>query len=714
LLTLTGPGGIGKTRLALQVAATLLDYFPDGIHVVSLAPLSDPKLVPPAIAESVGVREAGDRPVIDTLTDSLHDQRVLLVLDNFEHLLPACSALAHVLDSCSRVTALVTSRAVLRLTRERAFEVPPLAAPSPQPLPDLETVGRYNAVKLFCDRAQAVKAGFALTCENAAAIVEICRRLDGLPLAIELAAARIRVLPPQALLAQLANRLALLTRGALDTPVRHQSLRGAIEWSYTLLDEAEQKLFTRLSVFAGGCTLQAAEAVCDYQEDLPFAMLDGLSSLVDKSLLIVGEQEATHVDAEPHFVMLETIREYALERMAATQETEALRRRHAACFLEMVEDAEPQLVGSEQVTWLARLDSELDNLRAALGWAMAGEEKAIGLRLAGALWRFWYARGHLTEGRRWLEDFLALAERHHTLTDADSHSPLTAKALIWAAALAMDQGDYGRAEILAEEGLSLSRQRADKWGVALSLNVLGNVAHYQGNGAQAMAMFEEGLALFRELNDTWGVGLSLNNVGMVARLQGDTERAAIVYQESLAMERDLEDLWSIAIVLDNLGEIAQEQSAYEKAMALHEESLALRRELGDLRGIADSLSALALVARKQGNCDRAAILYEESLTLYRKVGDKWRSAVCLEGLAGTAHMYGRMEQAARLFGAASILRDTIGHPLSPTERPEYDRGVAAVRVGLGEEAFTAAWAAGSTMSWEEIGSETVKISPIDD
>jgi predicted ATPase len=706
LLTLTGPGGIGKTRLALQAAVSVLDTFQDGVSLASLASVRAPELVVPAIAESLGVREAGEQPLSETLKNFLRGQQRLLVLDNFEHLQAAHSVVAEILDACPEVKVLVTSRAVLHLTREHLFDVPPLPAPDPGHLMDLEKVRQYDAVRLFCERARAVKTDFELTQENAGPIVAICHRLDGLPLAIELAAARIRVLSPPMLLAQLRGSLSLLTSGALDMPERHQTLRGAIEWSYTLLEEDERKLFSRLAVFAGGCTLEAADAVCNHDGALSRHILDGLSSLVDKSLVTVQEPRSPAEWTGPRFGMLETIREYARETMTATEEGKVLPRWHTDFFLRAVDEAEPRLLGPEQVEWLARLDADLDNLRVALARALATGEPAIGLRVAAGLWRYWLARGLLTEGRRWLEDFLVIAARHPT--DRRALRLLEAKARIWAAALAMDQGDYGRAVVLSEEGLALSRRLSDGCGIALSLNVLGNVAHYQGDNERALARFEEGLALFRDLGNTWGVALALNNVGLVSRSQENSERAAAAFEQSVAMQRRLGDIWSLAIVLDNLGELWQQQGDCGRAAALHEESLALRRELGDVRGIADSLSALALVAQHQDQGARAASLYREGLALYRKVGDTWRIAVCLEGLAVAAHMEGQAADAARLFGAASALREAIGHPLPVSERGEYDRDVTSVRDALGDEAFSAAWAAGRVMSPEEVGRETLK------
>ncbi|MDQ5852217.1 MAG: adenylate/guanylate cyclase domain-containing protein, partial [Chloroflexota bacterium] len=404
LVTLTGPGGVGKTRLSLQVAADLLDAFPDGVWLVNLAPLTDPALVPATIATTLGVTEVGGQPLVETLQRFLREKHLLLLLDNFEQVLPAAPLVAALLAAAPRLKVLVTSRSILGLYGEHDFLVPPLMLPDPQRLPPLERLSQYEAVRLFIERAQAARADFTVTNENAPAVAEICARLDGLPLAIELAAARIRLFPPQALLQRMSSRLQLLTGGGRNLPARHQTLRATIEWSYSLLDQGEQALFARLGVFAGGCTLEAVEAVCNPEGDLAVDMLEGVASLVDKSLL----RQVEGPEGEPRFVMLETIHEYARERLAARGDGEAVRQRHAAYCLHLAEEAAPAVSETHEVTWLNRLEAEHDNLRAALAWSLGSTgDVALGMRLAAALADFWDSRMHMTEGRRWAAAALA-------------------------------------------------------------------------------------------------------------------------------------------------------------------------------------------------------------------------------------------------------------------------------------------------------------------
>jgi predicted ATPase/DNA-binding XRE family transcriptional regulator len=694
LLTLIGPGGVGKTSFALQLAAVMSDDFVDGTVTVSLASVDRSDLVAPAIAAALGVWENSRRTVDDSIREFLRDKHMLLVLDNFEHLPGAAPIIAELLDSCPHISVLVTSRVVLYLSRERIFELSPLPVPEGDASADIDALGRNESVQLFCDRAQAARADFKLTPENGDAVVAICRRLDGLPLAIELAAARVRTLPSHALASQIETSFDLLAGSNDELPDRHRTLRGAIEWSYELLNEEDRQLFARLSVFAGGCTLEYAQQVCNATGDLSRGVLDGLSSLVDNSLLRAEEQPALDGVTEPRFIMLETIREYARDRLARGPDRDLLRRQHAACFVRLVEEAEPQLVRRQQVRWLGLLDREMDNLRSALRWALESGEAEIGLRLAASLWRFWYARGHLMEGRRWLDALLESASEDRAAGSNGGTGYAIARALMWAAALATDQGDYTRAATLAHEAIELSRKLEFHPGVALSLNILGNVVQYQGDYVRATGLYQEGLALFRDAGDAWGTALSLNNLGSIARAERDHDLASESYHESLAMSRDLGDVWSIATVLDNLGEVERELGDRLNAVVDCEESLALRRELGDTWGTADSLSTLALLACEGGDHDRADALYKESLSLYRKVGDKWRSAVCLEGLASVAAARDRMEDAARLFGAASAVRERIGHPLSPVDRPVYDRDISAVKSRLGEDLFAAAWGSG--------------------
>lgn len=651
LLTLTGPGGTGKTRLGLQVASNLLSSFKDGVFFVALSTISDPSLLVSTIAQTLGIKEAGGVSLLQSLRQYLQDKQILLLLDNFEQLLGAAPVVADLLTASPHLKVLVTSRAVLHVQGEQEFPVPSLALPDLKHLPPAENLAQYGAVALFVRRARAAKPSFTMTNENAPAVAEICTRLDGLPLAIELAAARIKLLSPQAMLARLENRFKLLTGGAQDLPSRQQTMRGAIAWGYDLLAEDEKRLFRQLSIFVGGCTLEAVEAVCNGEGDLEIDVLSGVESLLDKSMLRQKEQ----ADGEPRFTMLETIREYGLECLKESGETETLRRRHANFFLALAEGAEPELTGSRQVELLGQLETEHDNLRAALQWMEAGGEIELGLRLAGALWRFWDVHGYLSEGRKWLEGFLGRAQ------SSSIPASVRAKATNGAGVLAGTQGDFERQDVILQESLALYRELGDKLGVAQSLNNLGSIAYSRGDWERAAALYTESLSLRRELGDKWGIANSLNNLGGVAYSQGDYERAAALYAESLDLRRGLGDRRGIGMSLNNLGEVAQQQGDYERAAALYMESLDLRRELGDKLFIASSLSNLGEVACDQGDCERAA----------------------------------------QLFGAAEALRETIGSPLPLAKRHEYERRVAAACDALGQESFAAAWAEGRAMTLEQ-------------
>ncbi|MFQ5796796.1 MAG: BTAD domain-containing putative transcriptional regulator, partial [Candidatus Bipolaricaulia bacterium] len=641
LLTLTGVGGSGKTRLGLKVAADLIDHFEDGAYFVDLSPLRDPELVISAIAQTLSVKEFGDRPLIDILKRFLRGKQMLLLLDNFEPVVAAAPQVAELLATSPRLKLLVTSREPCHVSGEHVLQVPPLI--------------QSEAVQLFIERALAVNPDFAVTDENASTIAEICIRLDGLPLAIELAAARITLLSPQALLKRLGNRLKLLTGGGRDLPARQQTLRATIDWSYDLLDASERTLFRRLSVFVGGGTLEAVEAVCVKTGDLELEVdvLAGLASLMDKNLL----QQKEQADGEPRFRMLETIREYGLERLETSGEAEATRHTYADYYLALAEEAEPELHGGpEQEMWLDRLEMEHDNLRAALEWLEQSEEVEEELRLAGALWWFWFIHGYLSEGPERLEGALAEAE------GSDVSATVRAKALHGAGVLTLFQGDLGRAAELLEEGLALFRELENKRGSAYSLRELGHVAAKQGDYGRAATLSEESLALSREIGDKWDAAYSLIGLGHVARHQGD------------------------------LGRVTE----------LCKESLTLFRELEDKPGIADSLRELGVTAAVQSDYGRAVALFKEALALYREVGYKPGSTESLEGLAGVAGANGQPERAARLFGAAEALREAIGFPLPPSYRADYyDRNVAAVRTKLGEEAFAMAWAEGRAMTLEQ-------------
>jgi predicted ATPase/class 3 adenylate cyclase len=688
LVTLTGPGGTGKTRLGLQVAADLLDDFKHGVFLVDLAPISDPTLVGSTIAQALGVRDVGNRPVVDALQEYLRARSVLLLLDNFEQILSAAPVVSDLLAACPDLKVLVTSREPLRVRGEQEYAVDPLALPDDRAVTPDAVLGS-PAVALFAQRARAIRPDFAVTSLNAAVVAELCRRLDGLPLAIELAAARVRLLSPQLMVGMLERRLQLLAAGARDLPSRQRTLRDTIAWSHDHLDDRERRLFRRLAVFVGGWTIQAAEAVGD-PDDGGLDVFAGLDSLASKSLV----RQGTGADPEPRFAMLETIREYALERLEASGEAAEIRRRHARYWLEVAETAQVELIGRDQVAWLARLEADHDNLRTALAWSLAeahGAEPA--LRLAGSLYRFWWRRCYLSEGREWLARALA--------RDALPRGQARARALNGAGVLARIQADYRAAHASFEESLAIARELGDRAGIAQALQNLGSVARHQGQHSSATALFEQSLALWRELGDTWGIAVALWYQAHVAQDLGDYERATRLSEESLALARERGDTWLIAIALQMLGRLARAQRDDERAAALAEEVLAQFRELGDKRGIACALDDLGRVAHARGNDERARTTHEESLALFRDLGDTGGTAMSLEGLAGVAEAMGRTERGARLFGAAEALREAAGQALSPVEYAEHDREVAVARVTMGDEAFAAAWAEGRAMTLEQ-------------
>ncbi|MBV9281078.1 MAG: helix-turn-helix domain-containing protein, partial [Chloroflexi bacterium] len=580
LLTLTGPGGIGKTRLALEAARLLLPSFPDGVHFVSLAPLRDPGLVAAALAAALGVTDAGGRPLLHALAERLRERHTLLVLDNFEHVLDACSLVSDLLDFSPSLKVLSTSRTPLHLRAERGFPVPPMKLPTGGRGLEAGAASQCEAVRLFVERACAVKPAFALTEENASMVAELCARLDGLPLAIELAAARVRLLSPQALLGRLSDRLQLLAGGARDVPARQQTILAAIDWSYDLLDEGEQRLFARLSVFAGGCTLEAVEAVCGPAGEVGVGMLEGLASLVDESL--VYQLDGGTV---ARFTMLETIRQYAADRLRRSGEADSIHRRHARHYLSLAEGMEPELRGPAQQARLEQLESEHDNLRVALRWTLQKQEAEMALRLCAALRLFWDMRGYFVEGCGWLEEALALP--------GDVDPAIRASALRAAGALQWRRGATGQAEAMLERGLALSRGLDDRVGVADALSCLGALAVAEGEVERADSLLEESLTLQRACGDTWGAAISLNHLGLAAMFRGD----------------------------------------YGGAVMRHRESLALRAELKDRRGIADSRFNVSGVALWQGDYDLAGRLLGASVPVYRDLKDPLRLAECMQALA---------------------------------------------------------------------------------
>jgi non-specific serine/threonine protein kinase len=690
LLTLTGVGGVGKTRLALAVVADVVEQYPDGVWLADLAPLADPALVPGVVAGVLELREERNRPLATTLAQHLRDRQLLLVLDNCEHLLGACAELASaLLSTCPRVRILATSREGLGVSGEHVHRVLPLNVPDPHRPPPPELMGSYEAVRLFVARARARRQQFALAEHNAAAVATICERLDGIPLALELAAARVSSLPVEAIAARLDERFRLLIGGPRDALPRQQTLRATMDWSWELLGKQERTLLGRLSVFAGGWTLAAAEAVCSGDGVERLAMLDLLDGLANRSLIWLDE-----TGAEARYRLLETVRQYAGERLAEAGELGAMRARHLDWCVALAEEAESELTGGEQGTWLVRLEHEHDNLRAALVWSLSeAGDPALGLRLATALGWFWYLRGYLSEGSAWLEQALARA--------ASAPSALRAAALNAAGNLASDQGDYGHAEALYTSALGLRRALGDKRGVAASLSNLAGVAERRGDHGRAVPLFEEALALAREVGDTLSVAKTLGNLGLAVAQRGDLAREATLFEEALRLFRALGDTHSIAGALDNLGQVAFQQGAYVRARGLHEEALGLFRTLGAQRGIAGTLSNLAAVAEREGAYDRAAALSAESLRLNRTIGAEEQAVEGLQTMALVAAAHGRSRRAARLAGAAAALRVALAVPMRPYEQPIHAEAARDLRAALGEETFAGVWADGQALSFEE-------------
>jgi len=684
LLTLTGPGGVGKTRLGIRVARDLAGDFPDGVCFVSLAPIRDPDLVVATIAETLGLKEIGERLLLERLKSYLQDRKLLLLLDNFEHVAQASPVVAELLQACPPLEVLVTSRAVLHLSGEHEYPVSPLGLPDPERLPGPEEMARYEAVDLFAERARAARPDFRLDGSNATAVAEICLRLDGLPLAIELAAARVKLLSPAGLLARLEKRLPLLAGGPRDLPARQRTLRDTILWSYGLLDGDDQWLFRRLSVFDGGCTLPAIEAVGGPGDGGP-EVLDGVTSLIDKNLLRRVEQEAGTV----RLAMLETIREYALERLLENYEEHAVRYAHARYYLALAEEAKPRLTTAEQMRWLDLLETEHNNLRAALRWSLQIEDVETTLRLAGALWRFWYVRGHLSEGMRWLDRALELE---------GGDPALRARALRGGGELSHGQGDLDRAQELCQEALAISSQLGDEAQIAEALNGLAFVIRRRGEFARARAMHQEALELYRNLDDRWGVSRSMDLLGRAAAFQGDFEASLPLLEEGLNMWRQVGDREGIAESTALIGMVALGKGNYATARSQLREARKIMDEVGDPRGVAKMTVGLADVCLNDGDPVAARELYEEALTLFQDVEDKWWISWCLEGTAEVAVFRAQPSRATRLFGAAASLREAIGAPRPPAFRAYCERDLAIARRQLDEAAFAEARTEGRTMS----------------
>ena len=696
LVTLTGPGGIGKTRLAVQAASAMAAEFPGGACFVPLAAVSEPSLIASTISQALGLHESANQSPQDILEEYLRGLRepMLLLLDNFEHLVAAAPWIARLLSAGPKLKVIVTSQAPLHVYGENEFPVPPFAVPDAKATPSVEELARVPAVALFVERARAVKREFELTSANSAAVASICARLDGLPLAIELAAARAKLLSPSAMLARLESSLSLLTGGARDLPVRQQTLRGTVEWSYRLLNAAEQTLFRRLSVFAGGCTLEAVEAVCDTKGDLGADVLDAMASMVDKSLV----QQVEPAEGETRFHMLATIREYALERLRESGEEPATRRAHAAYCLVLAEEGAEKV--SAQPEWMARFEAEHDNFRVALDSLIASGDTEWGMRLGTSLFRFWETREYLTEGRASIDKLL-------TLEAATAHPKLHARLLFAAAILASEQGDYGRARQLMEQSIATCRALNDKRGVAVALNAFGVYARDAGELSKAASFFEQCVALWQELGDSADIARALSNLANVVKLQGDYARASTLYEQCVATFRTIGDAAGMAWTLNCQGDVARQKGDFESARAFFQQSLSAFRRLHDGWGTASALSDLAILSCDEGDFAEAHRLYGESLRTFQELGHRRGIARVLECLATSAAAQSKFEHALRMAGAAAALRQRLGAPLPPSEQARLDKTLTAAR----NEAGLAAWMEGWAMPAEQAIVEALSAEP---
>jgi predicted ATPase/class 3 adenylate cyclase len=691
LLTLTGAGGAGKTRLALQVAANLVADYPDGVWFVDLAPLADPALVPATAAAVLGVRDSSERPAQESLVAALRSRRVLLLLDNCEHLLEACARLADALvRGCPRVMVLATSRAPLGLAGETVRRVPSLALPEQNRVEPLERLTQYEAVRLFIERAVAARGDFQVTSATAPALAEVCWRLDGIPLAIELAAARVRVLGLEQLARRLDDRFRLLTGGSRTARPRQQTLRALVDWSHDLLSEGERILLCRLSVFAGGWTLEAAEAVCAGEGIEADEVLDLLGGLVDQSLVLAEELPATSRAAgEVRYRLLETIRQYAAEKLEACGEDDATQARHANYFLALAEEAVPHLMRREQLVWIARLEAELDNLRAALRWYLEQGAAREGLRLCEAMLYVWYLGGMMTEVRAWFAGLLALPA-------AQAASTERARALGHAGMFAHVQGEGAVGQSQLEEALALGRQIDDRVAVAWALQYLIGWT-YDAGDPRVIARLEESLALYRELEDDWGIAEALLHLADLVAGLGDPRLARTYLDEALVVARRTGERRHLGMVRERLGHLSFAAGDLADARTWWEESLALYQELGDVTGVATLENALGDLALRQGAHDAARAYYTSSLQ--RQQG--WQGAnaiVCsFAGLAAVALGQGQAVLALRL-AAASVARSTrAGFPLEP----DVERTIAAAQAALDEPTAAAAWAEGKSMTLDQ-------------
>jgi predicted ATPase/DNA-binding SARP family transcriptional activator len=729
LVTVTGAGGVGKTRLAIQIANQLDDKYHDGVWMVELASVVAPAGLAQAVMAVLGIREQAGRPMTDTLTDYLQDREMLLVLDNCEHIIESSAQLvARLLQKCPDLHILTTSREALGVGGELAWRVRSLSLPDAGSLPPAESLPEFEAVALFMDRANIAVGSFALTNENAGPVTEVCQTLDGIPLAIELAAAKLKVLSLAQIAERLSDRFRLLTGGSRTAMPRQQTLRAAIDWSYDLLPETQQATLRRLSVFAGGISLEAAEAVCAAEGEIEASdVIDLLADLVAKSLVLVDKERSV-----ARYRLIETVRQYSREKLFEAREAERVRDRHRRNFQLLAEQGEPELRGKNQAAWLERFDLEHDNLRAALAWSIEQEDTDSSLRLVGALGYFWRLRGHRTEGLSWLQRALSRS--------AGSSRP-RARALLWATGLTNDTGDYGQAAILGSESLAISTEVGDQWGEGYAAQVLGSLAVRLDQFDRGLALFEKSLEAFRRAGDPWGVGFAFYSKGFVSFGTGDYVKAREQLQAGLVLFREVGDghriaasqqvLGFVQLCLGNfheasrlidesldplrqldkegyawslnyLGIVARCSKDYDRAAQLLEASLTHFRELNHRQAMGYSLGELGIVARLQGDPIRADKLLKESLKTSHGAGDRVATAKALEALAALWVEVSELDRAARVLGSAAAVRTAIDAPIEPFELTDHERLIGAIRDALGEARFGTTWTEGEAMPLEEV------------
>jgi predicted ATPase/class 3 adenylate cyclase len=660
LVTLTGSGGTGKTRLSLQVAADLLDHFQHGIWFIELAPLTNPDLIPQTILSAIGIQEQSGRLPLDTLKEYLQDKPALILLDNCEHLVSAIAPVADkLLSAAPLLKVLASSREALGVKGEMSYPVPSLSHPDIKHLPAIEQLSQYEAVRLFIDRAALVSPHFDMNKENAPFITQICYRLEGIPLAIELAAARIKMLSVEQISKRLDDRFRLLTGGARTALPRQQTLRATIDWSYNLLTEQERSLLRRLAVFIGGWTLDAAEEVCSDGGIETNQILDLMSQLVNKSLATVDEH--TH-NGETRYRILETVRQYAREKLFDTEDASPMRDKHLAYFVKLAEQAEPELVRSNQVFWLNKLDDELDNLRIAMEWSLTTNNSESALRIAGALGQFWWTHNiHLEEGREWIR----------RATEAGSHNNAQSKALHWGSVLARTQEDFLIARKLSNESLELCHMLDDKEGTAKALSVLGSIDYFENEFSTAQKNWNDALIIYRQLEDKQGIASVLNNLGHIYLAQGNAIKAQSIYEECLTICRELENKWFTLYIIGNLGD----------------------------------------TAFAQGNSMRSRELYEEGLTISGELGDKNSVAVALSGLANVLCQEGHFYRSAQIQGTVISILKELGTFLEPIEQASFDKTAGALKASLGEEVYQQEFGRGKTLSLEQAIELALKKEP---